>query len=574
MTERKSKLANDEMKLLLKLAAKSLIADFQTLSEEACFIPEKPTTIMLPMSDGVRLRLVYRRPEGKGPFPTVIMRSSYPFMEELLEIHAEEYCKRGFAFVFQFCRGVGGSEGIWIPNEHDRQDGKETLEWLAEQDWVENIGYLGSSYLAFTGWVIADLLPEKVKTLYLTHYGTDRFASAYQSGLFRQDVLTAWAMENAGFPVDADYIESARYRPQIEVDERLWGGRLDWYRDWITSTNRDDPYWNSGFWGMLKEIPSKLKIPVYIGEGWYDHHLGSALNTYQDLSEDSKAHSVLRIGAWNHNFMPCVEGTVCENLQNSDVHSAFDWFVSILKEKVTPQRQIHIYQIGADRWEEQPEYPFTPGGETVFYFSMKQAEENAYSLTLKEPTEDAKLQYHYDPDNPVISHGAESLLRSQTEIGSLLQPECGWRPDVISFVTAPLEHDMNILGKIVVKLFVSSNVEDTSFTAKLMEVYPDGKAYNIRSGITTLAYRQGADVQRMSYSPDSIVEVRIDFWDIFWKLHTGSRLRIDISSSDFPQYSIHTNYAGVWSMQEEARVAEQTLYFGPDTLSQVLIPLR
>ena len=170
------------------------------------------------------------------------------------------------------------------------------------------MGYWGCSYLALTGWLIADILPEKVKTMYLTHYGTFRHVSAYKDGLFRHDVLTAWAMENAGYPVTADYLESCRFRPHAEVDERLWGKKLEWYRKWVTSTDASDEYWNTGVWGLLKEIPSRVKVPVYMGEGWYDHHLGSAIETYRSLSEEAKKKSKFVIGAWDHNFNVVVKG--------------------------------------------------------------------------------------------------------------------------------------------------------------------------------------------------------------------------------------------------------------------------
>ena len=564
----------EEMEELLRITVEGLIRNFNSLEIKPSFSPARAETIMLPMSDGVSLATIIQKPESSGPFPTIILRSCYPLQESLYKLYANEYCKRGFAFVYQFCRGTGGSQGEWVPNIHDRQDGKETLDWLNARGWVESIGYWGSSYLAFTGWIIADIVPEKVKTLYLTHYGTDRFTSAYQNGLFRQDVLTAWAMENAGFEVTADYLVSARFRPQIKVDEVLWGQRLDWYQDWITNTNRSDPYWNSGFWKQLKEIPGKVKVPVYIGEGWYDHHLGSALVTWQDLSNEAKAHSVLRIGAWNHGFLPCVQGTTCNHLQNQDAITAFYWFDTFLRKKEKPEGKIITYQIGGDCWSEQADFPFKRETLKTFYFSAEKSGKRAFVLKPDQAGEKTSLKYTYDPDRPLMSHGAESLLVTFDKIGSLLQPEAGWREDVLSFLSAELEEDLDILGRIKIKLFVSSTAEDTAFAAKLMEVYPDGGAYNIRSGITTLAYRNSPDHDRLSYIPGEVVEAVIDFWDISWKLHKGSRLRIDITSSDFPQYAVHTNYPGIWAEQDKAKTAEQTLHFGPAFPAQVILPVR
>lgn len=329
---------------------KRFAEEYNALEERPCVEICEAEELRIPMSDGVLLRTVVQKPQGEGPFPTIIMRSCYPSNEGQYRLHAREYCSRGFAFVYQFCRGTGGSDGEWVPNVHEREDGKVTLDWLDEQAWVESIGYFGCSYLALTGWAVADIVPEKVKTLYLTHYGTDRFTSAYSSGCFRQDVLTSWAMENAGVPIKADFRKSAAFMPQIEVDETVWGCRLDWYRDWITHTDRDDSYWTEGFWGELAEIPERVTVPVYIGGGWYDHHLGSTLRTWKALSPLSKQHSTLRLGAWNHDFQSCTPGVPTRHLENSDIASAYHWFRMILVDKILPETQIKSYIVNEDEW--------------------------------------------------------------------------------------------------------------------------------------------------------------------------------------------------------------------------------
>ena len=200
---------------------------------------------MLPAGDGARLRTVIITPaDVPGPYPTIVQRSCYYEPDPCrLRIQGEALARHGFALVYQWCRGIGGSEGQWEPNIHDRADGISLVNWLQDQQWVLNMGYVGASYLAMTGWIMADIVPEKMKTMYLTVYGTERHTSAWREGLFRQDILTAWAMGNAGFPVTADYMTSAAYRPQVEVDENLWGGRLNWYRDWITHPSRI-AYWD------------------------------------------------------------------------------------------------------------------------------------------------------------------------------------------------------------------------------------------------------------------------------------------------------------------------------------------
>jgi len=551
-------MANSELEKWIEQFRKQ----FKALPDSPVFEISPSEELMLPMDDGIALRTIVNKPNIPGSLPTIIVRTCYPHMERMQAIYAEEFCKRGFAYVYQFCRGTGGSQGEWQPNVNERADGKCTLDWLDAQGWVESIGYLGSSYLALTGWAVADILPPKVKTMYLTHYGTDRFTSAYKNGLFRQDILTSWAMGNAGFSITADYTESASYRPQINVDENLWGKKLDWYRDWITNTESTDPYWQDGFWKLLSEIPSKVNVPVYIGAGWYDHHLGSALKTWEKLSEESKKQSVLRIGAWNHGFMPCVEGIEAAHLENNDVRTAYDWFNEILRKNQTSMNGINVYLIGADKWKNVKEYPFKPANETVLYLSDN-------TLETSTPEHSGSRTYKYNPDDPLIVNGAESLFASMKSVGSLPQPECDYRSDVLCFVSVPLKEEMDVLGKITVDLFVASDAEDTAFSARIMEVR-DGVAYNIRGSINTLAFRDSE--KRKQYKPGEVVKITIDMWDIAWRFQKGSQIRLDISSSCFPEYAAHTNYAGVWSLQEKAKIANQTIFYGGLYLSQISLP--
>ncbi|MDR1825283.1 MAG: CocE/NonD family hydrolase [Bifidobacteriaceae bacterium] len=528
----------------------------------------------LAMPDGARLHTAIQLPDSPGPHPTIVMRTPYPHLRAMTEAYAEGLTERGFAVVWQACRGTGQSEGDWEPNVNERADGLALLAWLERQDFAQSIGYFGSSYLALTGWAMADAMPAKVKALYLSHYGTDRFTSAYCRGLFRHDVLTAWAMENAGFPVTADYLASCRYRPQVEVDQALWGGRLDWYRQWVSNPNRDDPYWTTGFWAELAAIPSRVTTPVCLVEGWFDHHLGSALQTWQALPEATRRRSRLRIGAWNHTFQPCVTG---DDFASNETADALAWFDALLKGGPGAAGQagrVEYYLVGAGRWQAAARFPLPTAGEAVFYLTAPDGVPAGAvgGLSGAVPTTTGQARFVYDPDDPVPTHGAESCLRSQTAQGSLAQAEPGRRSDVLSFVSAPLVEDLTVAGPIRIELNVSSTAEDTAFAVKLCEVTAGGLTRNLRTTVATLAYRDGQN-RPVPYEPGQVVRVQLETWDIAWRLPRGSRLRLDVSSSDFPQYSAHTNTPGVWSLQTKAAPAHQTLHWGGDSPARLILPL-
>ena len=331
-----------------------------------CAIREIEESYLPLQPDGIFHTFIYY-PDLPGKKPTIVMRSCYPNSLPFLQAQAEGFCKRGYIVAFQFCRGTGGSTGEWEPNVHEREDGLKFIHYLSTLDEVGDMGYMGSSYLALTGWAMADAVPDQMKTMYLTHYGTSRYTSAYKDGLFRHDILTAWAIGNAGFPIGATSDESALYRPHIQVDEALWGRAVPWYRDYVTHTNQSDDYWQTGFWKELEDIPSKVKLPLYIGTGWYDHHFESTMATYSQLSEASKAKSLLRIGAWKHNFGPCVDDMVQEHLENDDTKMALLWFERVLKKGEYFAKRFEAYTIGEDRWEDYSQFPIPTQEERTLY---------------------------------------------------------------------------------------------------------------------------------------------------------------------------------------------------------------
>ena len=349
----------------------------------------------------------------------------------------------------------------------------------------------------------------------------------------------------------------------MEVDEKLWGVHLDWYRDWIGNPERAADYWEQGFWGMMREIPAKVKIPLLIRDGWYDHHLGSCLASYRSLSAEAKRHSILQIGPWNHSYMAVIPEEETSQLTDYSVSTPMEWFYQILVKGEEPDGLIKEYVIGEDRWiekkvEEEPLWK-------QFYL----CEDGTLSEAATD--KDGSRTYCYDPENPVRSHGAESLLADMKENGSFLQPGPDYREDVLSFVSERLDEKLLVEGSIIVRLFVSSDAEDTAFTAKVMEVLPDGRTVNVRGSITALAFRNGAE-RRQEYVPGQIVEARIRMWDIAWCFRIGSRIRIDISSSDFPQYAAHSNYPGIWSAHDKVRKACQTVHMGGQYPSVVVLP--
>lgn len=153
--------------------------------------PAEPETTKVTCRDGVELTVDIFRPATPGPYPTIVVRCPYPQQVELWKLHGEHLNRRGYAMVCEWCRGTYTSGGTWEPNVNERNDGADLLAWCEHQDWIDVIGLWGTSYLSLTCWTVADITTPKVASICANHYGTDRFASAYQKGSFRCDVLTA-----------------------------------------------------------------------------------------------------------------------------------------------------------------------------------------------------------------------------------------------------------------------------------------------------------------------------------------------------------------------------------------------
>ena len=536
--------------------------------------------------DGIRLLTRIYLPEGDGPFPVVVTRTPYVWGSGDYIEAGREYARRGIGYIQQDCRGKGGSEGFFSPNVNERADGIALYEWLAEQPWCGDIGIFGSSYTALTGWLVGDSIPDKVKGMYLSHYGVDRHISCFRSGLFREDIMSGWAIDNAeediirperkpGQAPGENYYDFYLYRPQVEADVNVLGQKLQYYRDWITHTDYTDPYWNTGVWADLKRIPYVIDVPLTIVAGQFDHHEEGTVLGYERLRPEIKARSRLILGSWNHSFQVTPTHVPTANAMEFDINAdQFEWFYSLLVKKEEPRGEVRVYNIEADEWVNLDSWPIETASDRTMYLSSETAGDrwNVLALKTSEP-QASSVSYVYDPENPVYAEGGETLFTSSGRRGSLRQSPAGYRDDILSFVSGPLEEDMTIAGNVKVYLKVRTDVDDTAFAFTLSEVTPSGEAYNMRTSIATLGYRDGLLKPRVEYRKGTTVVLEIEALPMMWTVKAGNSLRLDIKSSQFPEYAVHSNTAGVWAEQAVTVKAVQTVFTGVADGSRVVFPV-
>lgn len=523
-------------------------------------------TEMVEMPDGVGLRTSVYLPEGPGPWPVLLMRSPYahafvfPFFCELATLY-------GYACVNQQVRGVGGSEGEWRPMTNERADGLATLGWLVDQEWQDgNVALVGMSYLAAAEWAVADRLPPEVKTIVPMSFGIDAYADAYENGMFKQDVMTAWAafmpQGNMEFLNGGAYQEMLHHRPAREADEAVLGLQLDWYRRWVDSPAQDRGFWAEEAPRLLYSMPEKVRVPVLMIAGWYDPFLGAQLRDFERLS--TRDRSVLIVGPWNHLQESVVDGAG-DIRGKGQLAVILDWLNHHLRGEPLDRKVgvVDTYVFGADVWERRKAFPPRTSTVTLHLADIEASNGCEGGRLVDEPVVDSgEVSFRYDPTDPVPTRGGAKLLSfafrtfDSPAPGIVDQSGLCERADVLSFESAPLESALHLAGRAAVELSVSSDVRDTAFTAKLVAVSPDGTARNVRDGIAALSS------QHEAYVPGSVTSVRIDLWPIEWRFPTGTKLRLDISSSNFPAFHAHPNVAGPWAEVEEVRVATQTIHGG------------
>jgi len=543
---------------------------------------------MIPSGEqGIKLLTRVYLPEGEGPFPIVVTRTPYVYMQDDYISLGREYARHGIGYIQQDCRGKGGSEGFFSPNINERADGIALYKWLDEQDWCGDIGIFGSSYTALTGWIVGDSIPAKVKGMYLSHYGVDRHISCFRSGLFREDIMSGWLIDNAeekinkpartpGTPAGENYYDFYLYRPQVEADENVLGQKLQYYRDWITHTDYTDPYWNSGVWADLKAVPYVIDVPLTIVAGQFDHHEEGTILGYERLKDDIKAKSRLILGSWNHSFEVTPTHTPTAHAKEFDTTvDQFQWFYDLLIKKEEPKGEVKVYNIEADKWENFDSWPIKTDEQKTLYFSSeaKGSKWNVLSLLFSKQKKNKKLAYDYDPNDPVYAEGGETLFTSSARRGCHPMSEAGYRDDILSFVTEPLEEDLTIAGEVKVYLKLKTNVDDTAFAFTLAEVTPEGETYNMRTSIATLGYRDGLLKPRVKYRKGKKVTLEIVALPLMWTVKKGNSLRIDIKSSQFPEYAVHSNTAGVWAEQADVKTAHQTIFVGGKKGSRLILPI-
>jgi putative CocE/NonD family hydrolase len=558
------------------------------------------------MRDGTILYADVIRPNSDGKYPAILIR--LPYNKEVMfggifagYTNPRRVAQAGYGVVIQDCRGTGMSEGKFYPLRSDPEDGYDTVEWLAKQPWCDgNVGMFGASYLGYTQWAAAVTQPPHLKAICpAQHPVVGRGEPPVKNGLFNIKANMGWylgfcanELRRSKLPLKRkqslqkrilEIMDSMNEQclllplkdvPATEIGNEV--GMEPCYSDWL------DHFEDAGYWAKLTSPAplEKVVIPALHLSGWYDILVSGVLANYEAIQKKASSEFVrknqkLLIGPWTHggnllniigelNFGAAAAGamSVCE------MHIRwFDYWLKGINNGIMDEPPVRIFIMGDNIWRNENEWPLARTKYTEYYLHSNGQANTRFGdgiLNAIPPDKEETDMYLYDPKHPVQSTAEGTALCDQYEIEK--------RSDVLVYTTAPLDRDIEVTGPIKIKLWAASSAVDTDFTGKLVDVWPNGKAYNLTEGTIRARYRN-TTLKTQLIEPDKVYEYSIDLGATSNVFKSGHRIRIQISSSNFPKHDRNLNTGHPIGQDAEMKVAVQTIYHDKQYPSHILLPI-
>jgi putative CocE/NonD family hydrolase len=583
--------------------------------------------ILVPMRDGVRLALDLYFParDGKAvdePLPTLLART--PYNKSGTAAEARWFASRGYAVVVNDVRGRYASEGEWRMLVDDPNDGYDLVQWIGKQPWCSGrIGTFGTSYVGGTQHALACARPPYLACMIpVDSVSNTGIAGIRHSGAFEMRFMN-WIF-TIGAPNARAALADPALKQALEQNGKLIPQHLlhlpirpgttplkqvPEYERWLIEVMRhgdNDAYWKQPGYSVIDNVERYADIPVYHVTGWYDSWCRQNVLNWQALSKVKQSPQRLIIGPWTHgaqgrNVAGEVEFPPEAALAFNEWRSR--WFERWLKDidnGVDREKRVKLFIMGGGdghrtkegrlrhggHWRDEETFPLERTQFTPYYLH---ANGELSPQVLAGAT--AQTTFRFDPANPVPTIGG-----NLSSVGGILdaggfdqrcrastlfardQLPLSERRDVLVFQTAPLNEDVEVTGPVLVNLFVSSSAVDTDFTAKLIDVYPRSPDYplgfdlNIGDSIARMRYRNSLEKAELM-EPGKIYPVTIHLYPTANLFARGHRIRLDISSSNFPRFDVNPNSGEPLQQHRRMLPADNTVYHNGAHASHVLLPI-
>jgi len=610
----------------LLVACALLLISLSTASAQDFLVEEN---VMVPMRDGVQLATDIYRPavDGKAveeKLPVILTRT--PYNKRGGKKAGEYFAQNGYVVVAQDTRGRYQSEGVWHMLTDDGRDGADCAAWIGKQPWSDDkVGMIGTSYVGGTQHAMALYGVPELKTVIpvdaMSNLGRQslRNAGAFEMRFWNWIFLNGGRGSNAAADPETEVVlkeladQRFTYLKNLPTRRGMTPLRLaPEYEDWLINAMEHGA--NDEFWiqNNIVDYPEKYQdMPVYLVSGWYDSWGGNNTANFMALSKTIKGPVYLIMGPWIHGAQAKSKHGQVNFGDEAAIADEWAWrkewydhwlkgidnTVGTAAPFATPVR---IFVMGTgdggkDKngmlqhggyWRDEQEWPLARTQSTKFYLHPEG------NLSTEKPKEkQAKTQFLFDPSNPVPTIGGNISSQNDIMLQGAWNQKGGphvWnfpdpvplsaRNDVLVFQTEPLTEDVEVTGEIEVKLYASSSAVDTDFTAKLIDVYPPsadwagGFDLNIGDGIIRGRFRESLEVEKLM-KPGDIYEFTIKLYPTSNVFKKGHRIRVDISSSNFPRFDINPNTGEPLNRQRLSRVAEQTIYHNPKHPSHIVLPM-
>jgi uncharacterized protein len=565
------------------------------------------------MRDGVELKADIYRPAAPGKYPVLLQRTPYskalPTLTNLT-MDLIRTARAGYVVVIQDVRGRFESGGIFYPYQEEFNDGYDAVEWAAALPHSDgNVGMFGYSYFGVTQWMAAVTQPPHLKAIFPMAAAMDlNFHRG--GGVLELSLVVGWTLmlggpnavirAKAGTPefagefkaiIDSiDHIEDVfRTLPLKNIEAmKLGNGFAPYFYDNLEHDTYDDYHLRHS----VIDKHGKVKVPALVYSGWYDIMLQCDINHFLSVKAEAAGEAGektrLVIGPWTHTVLLDTVGQLNYGMSSSYMllelkgdltrvgQAWFDYWLKGVKNNITDEPPVKLFVMGDNIWRGENEWPLARAKYTPLYLHSK-GEANSLSgngqLSFEAPGNEKPDKFTYDPNNPVRTVGGNHLLPGYYSRGPADQRMIEQRQDVLVYTTEVLDRDIEVTGPLKVKLFAASSAPDTDFVARLVDVHPDGSAFNIADGIIRAAYRKGDRVKPSPIKPGETIEYEIDLLATSNVFKKGHRIRVDITSSSFPRWDRNPN-TGEASYEAKKLVnAEQTIIHNAGHPSHILLPV-
>lgn len=565
------------------------------------------TGVAVPMRDGVQVNASLFRPV-EGRVPTLLVRTPYGIDTPRTGLpgngagvpHPTPFVDQGFAVIWVEARGTFGSEGSFRPIVDERADGGDVVDWIVAQPWSDGtVGCYGASYLGIAQWALAATGHPALKAIAPMLTSMDPYDAVWHhpGGALSLSAVTSWNslmalndtirdLRVGGSPAAIPGIVAGLRDPASVsgfspiAQSPVLAGRSA-FDDVVGHPDYD------AFWDQQDQRPDVARItaPVLSIAGWYDVFVVRQLRDFELLraeagSADAREHSRLVVGPWDHDpdltgrfsdhsFGPMATAAAAD-LPGEHARHFARWLQGA--EAPTGQLPVKLFVMGVDEWREFSSWP--PLESTATALHLHTGQDAHTGVLAAEPAADpAGATIVYDPRDPVPTLGGAQIPASWVFSGPTDQRRLGHRDDVLTFTSPALAADTEVVGYITASLFVRTDAPDTDVTAKLIDLHPDGTARVLCDGILRLRYRNGTRTQEPTV-PGEVYEVTVDMAATANRFRRGHRIRVDVSSSNFPRFDRNTNTGGVISSEtvDTARIARNEVLTGPEWPSRITLP--